>query len=289
MQTRSLRTRILRLALIAARVYFLLLIVLGVFQRSLIYFPARATEPALLEEATQLNAAPWRTAAGEIIGWKRSGATSAAANRLVVFHGNAGNALDRVHYIDTFGNLEGGRLWEVYLFEYPAYGARPGKISEKSFREAGAAALTLLRAADARPIYLLGESLGGGLACALAHDQPDSVAGLFLVTPFSSLPDVAAHHYPFIPVRLLLHDRWDNVAALSAYQKPLAMMLAGNDTIVPIKFGERLFQAAHEPKRLWRVPGVDHNDLTLSAQAALWWPEVSDFLLGHGSPTNRGP
>ena len=58
-----------------------------------------------------------------------------------VLHGNAGNALDRVHYIDAFGDLGDGRLWEVYLFEYPGYGARAGKISEKSFRQAGAAAL----------------------------------------------------------------------------------------------------------------------------------------------------
>jgi hypothetical protein len=103
---------------------------------------------------------------------------------------------------------------------------------------------------------------------------------LLLVTPFSSLRGAAHAHFPFVPVSLLLRDHWDNVAALADFHGPIAITLAGKDTVVTTGEGQRLFQAVKEPKRLWIDPEADHNELDYSPNSP-WWREVSDFLLNH--------
>jgi pimeloyl-ACP methyl ester carboxylesterase len=275
---------LLRLLRILAVVWLLVVIALGVFQRSLIFFPSRASEPAMLAEARTRRMQPWRDAGGAIIGWRSAArlATPVAANRLIVFHGNAGNALNRDYYVEAFEALDDGRTWEVYLFEYPGYGARVGELGEASFNAAAHAAFETLAVADARPIYVLGESIGGGPACALAAREPQRVVGVCLVTPFARLVDVAAHHYPFLPVRWILRDRWDNAAALAGYPGRLAVRLAAEDEIIPSAQGRQLFDGFSGPKRLWVEPGANHNGLDYTA-ANSFWQEASDFLLAPSS------
>lgn len=265
---------------LGAAVYLGLLLLLALFQRTMIYFPFHASEAELLARAQRERAEPWRDASGQIIGWKRVGGTAgAAANRLVVFHGNTGYALQRTHYIDGFEALQGGRLWEVLLFEYPGFGARAGKISERSITEASSRAVAELKAGDPRPVFLLGESLGSGPACATARERGGEITGLLLITPYASIPEVARHHYPWVPVRLLLRDRWDNVAALRHYRGRVGVLLAGEDEVIPVAQGQRLFEAAHQPKRRWIIHGATHNGLPFEPSAP-WWQETSDFLLG---------
>lgn len=274
-----MKSKIFRLLRTVAVCYLLFCVLLALLQRFLIYHPFHETESAMLERARVARCEPWRDEDGAIIGWKSPARIGVPpAYRLVVFHGNAGYALHRRYYFDGFGALENGRIWEVLIFEYPGYGARPGKISEASFVAAGAQALDALAAADSRPIYLLGESLGSGLACALAQRNPQRVAGLCLITPIASLAGVAAHHYPLLPVHLLLRDRWDNVAALRDYRQPLAVLIAGADEVVTAAQGEALFASYGGPKRLWTQPAASHNTVDFSPAAA-WWREVSDFLL----------
>jgi pimeloyl-ACP methyl ester carboxylesterase len=177
--------------------YILVCALVGIFQRRIMYFPRRETEAMMHVYATGEGVQPWLDASGKTIGWRSAKKGPGAANRLVVFHGNAGYALMRTHYIDGFQRLEDGMLWEVYIFEYPGYGARPGKLGQESFIEAGLQAIDTLKAADSRPIYLLGESLGSGLATALAQRHPQDVAGLFLFTPYARMEDVAAHRFGF--------------------------------------------------------------------------------------------
>ncbi len=270
-----------------ARIYLLVILVIAALQRYLIYQPTRDTEQALLSEARNLGVEPWRDRSGQIIGWKSGRKlTGPAKNRLVVFQGNAGFALHRLHFIEGFEHLENGHLWEVYLFEYPGYGARPGTKSEASFKKAGTEAIQSLQAEDSRSLYLLGESLGSGMACAMAHDFSDAVSGVFLVTPFTRLADAGEVHFPFLPVKLILRDHWDNVTALAPYRKPVAVLLAEKDTVVPMEIGKRLFQATNEPKRVWIMPGVDHNELDIAPQLP-WWQEVSDFLLQRNAESGR--
>jgi pimeloyl-ACP methyl ester carboxylesterase len=268
--------RLLRSIMIA---YLIVCTLVGVFQRRLIYLPFHKSEDAMMAQAQSHGLEAWRDSSGAIIGWKRPPSSGApAANRLVVFHGNAGYALLRTHFIDGFAGLDDGRAWEVYLFEYPGFGARSGELGERPFIDAGLAALRELRQADARPIYLLGESLGSGLACALAGRAEDQIAGLFLLTPYARLADVAAHHSGFLPVRLLLRDRWDNPAALQRYPGPLAMLIAEEDEVVTAAQGRLLFDAFAGSKRLWTETGARHNTLDFS-RTNPWWREVSEYLL----------
>lgn len=283
-----MKSKLLRLLRTVAVCYLLLCVLLGLLQRFVIYHPFRETEPALLAQASRTGAEPWRDAGGALIGWKSAHRPGTPpANRLVVFHGNAGYALHREYYFAGFGELDDGRTWEVLIFEYPGYGARPGKISEATFVESATKGLDTL-AADPRPIFLLGESLGSGPACALAARNPHRIAGLFLVTPFASLGGVAAHHYPFLPVRLLLRDQWDNAAALRNFPGRVAVLIADADEVVTAAQGRQIFDAYAGPKRLWTEHGARHNDVNFSPTAT-WWREVTEFLLAAPAPALSPP
>ena len=261
--------------------YAALLLLLLVGQRALIYLPSKAPEAELLRVAEMERVVPWRDKDGGILGWfrPRAAGEAQAANRLVVFHGNAGYALNRTHFIEGFEGLDGGRVWQVYLFEYPGFGSRPGSPSEESITEAAVAAMETL--GDGPPVYIVGESLGSGPASALAKRLSEKIAGVLLVTPYSSLVEVAAIHYPVVPVHWLLRDQWKNVEALASFPGRVAVMLAAEDEVIPVEQGHRLFAVVNGVKRLWVMPGATHNGIDFAPDAG-WWRQVSDFLL-HGT------
>jgi len=249
-------------------------IMLAALQRQLIYFPSKAQVDELSGLASRMGLQAWRDDAGKAIGWRTPG-DPGARYRMLVFHGNAGYALNRGYFVTGLRAL--GNQWDVFLFEYPGYGAREGTPSEVSFQAAATQALEGLLAADSRPVFITGESLGSGVASFLASRFPADVAGLLLVTPFSSLVDVAAHHYPFLPVRALLTERYDSREALSHYGGPVAFLLAGRDEVVTSELGRQLYDSYSGPKWLYVEAYAGHNTLPYSPGAP-WWGEVSDFL-----------
>jgi len=266
--------------------YIGIFVIFACFQRRLIYFPSRAmgSEEKMARIAVPLGLEPWRDAQGIRIGWRQASPPGKqASHRLVLFHGNAGSAFDRSQYVKGFGHLDEGRTWQVFLFEYPGYDSRPGEPSEASFRTTGRAAIEQLTAEDSRPIYLAGESIGTGPACALAGDLPQKVAGVFLMTPFASLGDVGSIHYPWLPVKLILRERWDNADALRHYRGPVAIMIAGEDEIVTAAQGQKLFEGYTGPKRRWIDPDATHNTVANTVDLP-WWQEVTDFLLENSAP-----
>jgi pimeloyl-ACP methyl ester carboxylesterase len=246
---------------------------LATLQRQLIYFPEVAPESTLIDTANGLGLVDWRDASGELIGW-HTVPSGDSARRIVVFHGNAGYALHRQYYATGF--LAQGPEWQVYLFEYPGYGARPGKPSESDIKTGATNALKALLANDPAPIYLVGESLGSGVATYLAGRFREQIAGILLVTPFTSLADVASTHYGKLPVRALLSERYDSVEALSTYEGPTALLIAGADEIVPAALGRKLHDGYSGPKWLHEQPGAGHNTLNF-AHSAHWWREVTQF------------
>ncbi len=246
-------------------------------QRQMIYFPTVAPEQTLLLEATHLGLEVWRDEECALIGWK-SAADPSPRRRMLVFHGNAGYALHRHYYVA--GLLALGAGWEVFLFEYPGYGSRPGKPSAKIFKEKATEALELLQQGDERPVYLVGESLGSGVASYLAGAFAERVAGLLLVTPFTSFADVAAFHYPVLPVRTLLSERFDSLKALSGYLGPAAFLIAGSDKIVPPELGRQLHDDYEGPKWLRVESSAGHNSLSLSPDQQ-WWRQATEFLLNN--------
>ena len=268
---------------IARRILFVYigLVVLGVLlQRYLIYFPSRAREDELLQLSKGNGLHPWRDRARRLIGWRTSlpDVFPKPRNRLVVFHGNAGYALHRRYYVDGFRSIpDGPAAWEIFLFEYPGYGARTGPRNEESIATAAGQAIKELRQEDSRPIYLVGESLGSGFSSRLAAENPESVAGLFLVTPLTCLADVAASHYPILPVRWMLRERHDAQANLKQFPGPVAFLVAGRDEVMKNNLGEKLFRQYEGRKKLWRQPEAGHNTLDFSVGSP-WWREVSDFM-----------
>ncbi len=260
------------------------MIVLTGCQRSLMYHPRRATETTLLREAAQADLQPWRTEGGDWLGWRRN-SDNPDALRVLVFHGNAGCAVDRAYYADAFEARPAGTDWHTAVLEYPGYGARPGRPSETSLLKAALAALDALWQERPHPVWLLGESLGSGVAAGVAAERPRQVAGLLLITPFTSFVEVAQHHFPRLPVRRLMLDRYEAAQALRKYDGPLAVVLAEKDEVVPAHLGLALYEGYEGPRRLWIQKDRTHNTLDLWAGAA-WWTEVVWFLT---RPSDEAP
>ncbi len=241
-------------------------------QRRMMYFPDRSTEAESLRQGARMGLAPWRDGTGHLLGWRRPG-TGGDRPRMLVIHGNAGDALGRLDYLPV---LEAAGF-EGVLLEYPGYGPRPGRPSEGRFVADARAALRQLKAEGPGPVFLLGESLGSGVAVQVAAREPGAVAGLLLVTPFARMTEVAARHYPFFPLGLLLRDRWDSLGAIGGYAGPVALLVAGRDEVVGAAQGRRLAAAAPGPVFVREVPWADHNGLPLEPGQAPW-PELLGFL-----------
>jgi fermentation-respiration switch protein FrsA (DUF1100 family) len=120
-----------------------------------------------------------------------------------------------------------------------------------------------------------GESLGAAVALGLVdHQEP---AALVLRSPFTSLPDVASTHYPFLPTSLLLWDRYPNLETIRRIDAPVMIVAGSDDSIVPVEQSKKLFEASPGPKRLLVIDGADHNDFALTAGDQLV-DEVAAFL-----------
>jgi pimeloyl-ACP methyl ester carboxylesterase len=233
-------------------------------QRRMMYFPDREPEPEAVQRAVGGRVVPWRDAKGSVLGWRR--AARLGTPRVLVLHGNAGDALGRVDYLRV---IEAAGF-EGVLLEYPGYGPREGERSEASLVADARAALRQLKAESGAPVFLLGESLGSGVAVQVAATEPKLVAGLLLVTPFARMTEVAARHYPYLPMKLILRDRWDSLGAIPGYHGPVAIVVAGRDEVVGAAQGRRLAQGCPGPVRTWEIPSATHNELPLVPGRPPW-------------------
>jgi pimeloyl-ACP methyl ester carboxylesterase len=260
--------------------YGLFVLAAAVFQRRLIYFP-RTIPPALAEPAAaELGFVPWRNPSGQIIGWKLP-ATSPPVASVLITHGNAGCAIDRGYLA---GPIHDAAPVDVYVLEYPGYGARGGAPGKPAFIAAGEEAFGLMTIG--LPKYLVSESIGVGVACHLAGMHPKEVAGLMLFAPYHDLASVAQRRMPFLPAYLLLLDRFNPADDLKNYHGPVKMVVAGADEIIPVESGRRLFEGYQGPKNLQTIPGAHHNDI--AAQPPEWWKEVFSFWQ-QNRPAKSGP
>ncbi|MCE9545611.1 MAG: alpha/beta hydrolase [Planctomycetia bacterium] len=172
-------------------------------------------------------------------------------------HGNAGNV---AHWVDV------AQLWHdkldvsVLVFDYRGYGRSEGSPSEAGLMADGRAARAWLATrAGVRPqdIVLWGRSIGGGVMVDLARD---GARGLVLERTFTSLPDVAAKFFPWLPVHLLMRNRYDSLSKIGDYHGPLLMSHGDADSFIPFALSQKLFAAANEPKEFFAERGRDHND-----------------------------
>jgi len=291
-----------RLLLFGLSTYLAIVIMLAVLQRALIYLPDREVRI----EPQDAGLSPGRvhtisltTDDGlELRGWHvlPPGQTAADAGQcdeqlalgrpvVLYFSGNAGNRAWRVAEFELYAE----RGCDVFVFDYRGYGDNPGSPSEERLAaDASAAwryAVQTRHVAPAR-LVVCGESLGGGVAVRLAAEQCEAETppgGLVLRATFSSLPDAAAYHYPWLPVRWLLVDRYPSVERMPRVSCPILHIHGRRDSIIPIELGRRLFDAAPPrsasgiPKRFVELPSADHNNI-LDVAGAGFRSAVGAFL-----------
>jgi fermentation-respiration switch protein FrsA (DUF1100 family) len=182
---------------------------------------------------------------------------------IVYFHGNGGHIGYRAERLRRFADAGLG----VLLLEYRGYGGNPGSPCEHGLYADAEAAIEFLERQEIAPdrLVLWGESLGAAVAVDLAARR--EAAAVVLEAPFTSLAAVAQLHYPYVPVAMLMRDRFDSLSRIGRVKSPLLVMHGGRDRVVPSRFGRALLDAAPPPKEGWFEPRAEHE--TLAAFGAL--------------------
>jgi len=232
-------------------------------QRRLIYFPIAGVPTPEEIGLAGIEPVTFTTADGLTLGgWFVASPGPLAKVTVLVFNGNAGNRAHR-GFLAAALRRHG---FQVLLFDYRGYGGNPGSPTEQGLAADSRAAMAYLVGrpdVDASRIVYFGESLGTAVAVSLAVEHPP--AAVVLRSPFTSMADVGQHHYPFLPVRLLLRDRFASIDRIQRIRAPLLVIAGDRDRIVPIENSRRLYGAAAAQKTLLVVPGADHNDQALLA------------------------
>jgi fermentation-respiration switch protein FrsA (DUF1100 family) len=249
--------RWLKIILGPIAVYITLVVLLMFLEESMIFFPMPYPQGNWKPEGLSFEDAQFQADDGtKLHGWY---VPHEKPKAVVLFcHGNAGNI---THRVDTLERLHGVVGASVLIFDYRGYGRSDGKPSEKGILSDARAARAWLAKREnisEKEIVLMGESLGGGVAVDLA--AAEGARALALISTFNRLPDVAAHHYPIFPVKLLMRTRLDSESKIINYQGPLLQFHGRTDTIIPFIFGKKLFDAANEPKEFVISEHHDHND-----------------------------
>ena len=240
-----------------AALYLLVAVALYLGQRRVLYLPddnvpepARAGVPEMervsLATGDGLSLAAW---------WRPP--TMPDRPTLVHFHGNGGHIGHRGVKMRPY--LDAG--FGLLMVEYRGYGGNPGRPTEQGLYRDGRAALAHVDAAGIPRdrLVLYGESLGSGIAVQLASEG--RAAAVILESPYTSMAAAAAHHYPWLPARPLIHDRYDSLAKIARIGAPLLVLHGERDRVVPVRMARALMDAAARPKEAVYFPQAGHEDL----------------------------
>lgn len=230
----------------------------------MIYFPSKNKSDITRYAATGVEAVPLITNQGlELTAWYK--APRMEKETLVFFHGNAssheGNILTARPYLEQgYGFLSIG---------YPGYEGNDGKPYEDSLYEAARTSINYLNKDLQTPqnqIVLYGQSIGTGVAVQMATEY-DDIKSVILEAPYTSLPAVAAKQYFFVPVKLLMKDKYDSLSKIKNVKAPLLVLYGSEDRIIPPAFSQRLFDTANEPKKIIELFVYGHNDMPVERRA----------------------
>ena len=248
--------------LIAIAIGFYTVFVGGLYlaQRELIYLPSGPMDTPACSGVPEMRPIRLTTEDGlTLTSWYRP--AEPGQPTMVYFQGNGGNIAGRAFKVRPY--LDAG--FGILLVGYRGYGGNPGKPSEQGLYADGRAQFEFLEGQGIRPESWVayGESLGAGVAVQLAMEQArkSSLGAVVLEAPFTSLSDVAAVHYPFVPARVLIKDRFESIAKIDKVKAPVFIVNGDRDGVIPPEQGKRLFRAAIEPKEGHWIPGAGHNNL----------------------------
>jgi uncharacterized protein len=254
----TLRRRLIRAAVILTVAYVLICGAMMFLEERLIFRASRYPEGDWKPVAVRFEDAEFQAADGtKLHGWFVP--HNAPRATVLLAHGNAGNITHRVHTLQLLHRLGAQTL----IFDYRGYGRSEGAATEEGVLADARAARSWLakRAGIAEnEIVLFGESLGGGVMVDLA--ARDGARGLILQNTFTSLCDVAAGAYPWLPVRALMRCKMDSMSKISQYTGPLLQCHGDADEIIPFALGQQLFEAAGTPiehKTFMTIRGGGHN------------------------------
>jgi uncharacterized protein len=253
-----------------ARRLLLLLVALGLLYAGVvlgeslfIYFPTRNLSATPADAGLEFVDVAFEAEDGVTLhGWWVPGRSDEVT--LLWFHGNAGNLGDRVGLLELLHDELG---IGIFAIDYRGYGRSEGKPSEAGLYADAQAALEAAQShagATSEEIVIFGQSLGAAVAVELASSH--SVRGVVLEAAFTSIRDMARHHYSFLPVGPLLRTSFDSRSRIATIDTPLLMIHGQNDDIVPLDMGRKLFEAAEEPKDFSNVEGAGHNDVYLKGE-----------------------
>ena len=244
-------------------------------QYRLLYYPSSS---APSEESLKAdNIKHWQSSTTDYRGFIATNEVGYPNGTLIVFHGNGGIAADRAFYVKALGPLG----YRVILAEYPRYGGRMGELGEKSFVNDASETVRLAFVKYGEPLFVLGESLGCGVAAAIAKETSVKVDGIVLITPWDTFASVAQSKFPILPVRIFLKDKYDSINNLSSFKGRIAVVGAERDEVIPIGHAKNLYNSlSGTAKRMWTIQGAGHNDWSMSTNTS-WWKEIMDFVGGN--------
>lgn len=254
--------------------YGAVLVLVFVFQSHLVFYPGMGREVMLSPQSYGLRyeTVELHTADGETLQawWVPA---DNARGVVLFFHGNAGNISHRLDYLLMFNRLR----YSTFILDYRGYGKSTGSPSEEgTYRDAEAAWEYLRHARLAQPqdVVIAGESLGGAVGTRLAAKVHPRAVLLF--STFTSVNDLGAQVYWFLPVRLLSRIGYDNLENLKRIQAPVFIAHSRDDDVVPYSHGRKLFEAAGEPKAFLEMRG-GHNDGFIFVRPE-WVAQLGAFL-----------
>ena len=277
--TRSRRIRRLTwwLASRIAVVYLGLMVVAMFFEERLIFFPSRHPEGDWHPRGLTVEEAEFTAADGvRLHGWFCPMENPRAV--VLMSHGNAGNITHRADEI---------QLWQrhlnvsVFIYDYRGYGRSEGSPNEAGvYADARAAYRWLTEEKQIPPdqIVLRGESIGSAVSLQLALEVPHRA--LIMQSPFTSAVEMGERSFPWLPVRWIMRNRFDNLAKIGDYRGPVLIQHGVRDSIVPFDMGQRLFEQANDPKQFHAVELADHNDVPFMGGEA-YFQTIDDFLNTH--------
>ncbi len=227
-----------------------------VVQRDMLYFPSQDIQPiAAYGLPEKLQDITFTAADGvRLQAWYAP--PEQGKDSVVFFHGNAGNLANRKHKYQEILS----RGYGLMALDYRGYGKSQGTPNEEGLYQDARAAIAFLQAENipTKKMILYGESLGTGVATQMGLEH--EVKLLALEAPYSSIAAVAQATYWFLPVTLLLKDRYDSAQKIGHIDDPLILFHGTADRVIPIGFGRELFSHAKEPKQAYYFKGLGHNN-----------------------------
>ena len=236
-----------------ALAYFVIILFVYFYQRSLLYHPSEnnylnnkinfSYEEIFIETDENIKVKSWFIEK-DLKKFKT----------ILLFHGNAGNLFNRVYKLNELNKLD----LNILLISWRGFSGNKGKPNEKNlYHDAGVAVKWLnSRGVNNKNIILYGESLGTGVATELG--KSNIFGGIILESPFTSIAKAAKIYYPYLPINLVLKDRYDSIKKIQSITVPILIMHGKKDNIVPQKMGLELFEKANEPKFNYFPENDDH-------------------------------